>query len=220
MRSRGPLRFLPFAFVGVFWGDVHPLVILAVAVGGVATVLWLTRGTTETPVEEERPHDPLAVDVATVGRRLTEVGHPELAQRLVRGLEDLWALRAFHDRLGDLDDQRKRAWVEEQNLRSRAEAAQDPEARATWTESADTAARRIAKLDALRVEWDRAAARIEAYTQMVKSLKVDLARMDAAPDAAGRMALGERLEREVDALVRAREEVRRIEGGAGSAGAL
>lgn len=211
MRSRGPLRFLPFAFIGVFWGDVHVAVVVAAVavVGGLLLYHWSRRA----EVEED---DPLAVDVATVGRRLTEVGHPELAQRLVRGLEDLWALRAFHDRLGDLDAQRKAASIEEQSLRSRAEAAQDPEARATWTESADTAARRIAKLDALRVEWDRAAARIEAFTQMVKSLKVDLTRMDAAPDAAGRIALGDRLEREVDALVRAREEVRRIEGSGGA----
>lgn len=148
-------------------------------------------------------------------KALRSHGRDALADGLLAGAKQAAELTEFRATLGDIETQQAEAQAEAERLRQSATAARDEEARATYAEGAETAARRVQKLESLRGEYERASARIEAFRQTVKSLEMDVARLATrgetdellkALDSQARSVEGE-----VDAMQRTRDELRRIE---------
>lgn len=147
--------------------------------------------------------------VAAVAAPLRAHGRRSLAEALEQGLLDAEELLAFRAGLA-LDADEADARREAARLHEKAAGARDPEARRIYEEGAALARGRLGKLEGLRAEDERAEARVEAFHQQVRSFEVDLARLrtgDADPSSA---LDGGTLEREVEALHRTREELRRL----------
>lgn len=195
-------RFFPFVFVGFFfvggdtaaWWRVLPFLVI------VPLVLWLTL------------RRPAAVregaDLGFVRARLRELGRLDLLGELDRGAEEYAALRAWWLATGDLDGQERDARAEAAELHTKAEAATDPETAATWRGGAALAERRAERIRGMRADFDRVSAKLSAFEQVVKTLRVDLTRAGGPPPELD--AHGTDLGRQVDALVRARAEVRSL----------
>ncbi len=164
-------------------------------------------------VEIKAPEGTESVDA--ICRALRSHGRDALADGLLAGARQAVELIAFRTALGDVETQQEEARAEGEKLRQAAVDARDDEARLTYAEGAETAARRVQKLESLRGEYERASARIEAFRQTVKSLEMDVARLatrgetDEVLKALDLQARS--VEAEVDAMQRTKDELRRID---------
>ncbi len=153
--------------------------------------------------------------VARVIAGLRRHAQERLAGRLEEGLREVIRLASLADATGP----------EEQNLReeitrlnARADATADAEAAELWRTNARSAERRLEKVVALAAASDRTQARIESFRQTVKSLAVDLARLDLASEDPTMLTAVDQhaasLERDVEALSRTHSELAGLERAA------
>jgi hypothetical protein len=204
--------FIPFFATALFWG-------MGIARSYMSRQERLSRGGTPaaTPVATTSAVPDAVADIEAAVARVVEGlrrhGRDKIAGTVERGLAEVVRLATLTAviRPEDLTELR----TEIANLRAQAEAAPDPETAALWTDNASTAERRLEKLSALDAAAGRNRARIEAFRQAVKSLAVDLARLDlAGADPASLPQVDEHaatIERDVEALVRTRSEMDRLE---------
>ncbi len=225
---------IPIASTGIFWG-------MGLAMGYLRKKQASSGQTTpeqievpdqvEVPVKPKSPalaklqnqalarrHDvpesvaDIAELVSRVGGALRRHGQERVADRLDQGLDEVVRLAGLADaatpEVGGLRDEIAR-------LQARADAAPDVETADLWRTNARSAEHRLEKAVALGAAADRTHARIESFRQTVKSLAVDLARLDLASEdptmisAVGQHA--ESLERDVEALVRTNREIAELE---------
>ena len=135
-----------------------------------------------------------------------------LAARLEEGLGEVLRLASLADAAGS----ETASLVEEiARLNARADAAPDPEAGELWRNNARAAEHRLEKATVLAAAADRTHARIESFRQTVKSLAVDLARLDLASEDPTMLTAVDQhaasLERDVEALSRTHSELAGLE---------
>lgn len=154
----------------------------------------------------------IARQVQTVAAGLRRLEHTRTADRLEAGMREVGRLAALTAVAGPEPDDLR---AEIAALHARAEATTDPEARELWRANAQAAEHRLAKALALAAATDRTHARIEAFRQAVKSLAVDLARLDLSAQDPGALTAVEEhalaLERDVEALTRTHTEISQAE---------
>jgi hypothetical protein len=158
---------------------------------------------------------PTADEVRRITRALSASGRGQLAESLEMGLLEATRLARLREQIGDIDVSLAEARAEIVDLEGRAERTTDADARATWSQSAEAASRRVEKIEALRAEDERAAARIESFRQLVKSVGVDVTRhtLTELHETASLSDLADqahRVDREVEALHRTSEELRQL----------
>lgn len=170
-------------------------------------------GVSEGPIPTELAEE--AVAVARLRTELAAAGRGQVAESLEMGLAEAARLCRLRGGVGDIDSALSAARAEADRLTTQAARATDAEAQATWIQSAESANRRIEKLEALRTVDERAAARIESFRQLVKSIAVDLARTHLS-DLEGTATLADlavqahRVDRELDALHQTNNELRSL----------
>jgi len=171
------------------------------------------------PTGPSRPVPESVADIAELVARLvaglTRHNQPKLATRLGEGLTEVVRLAGLADGSGmDLDALR----AEIAALDARAAATTDPEAADLWRNNARAAGNRLEKALALAAAADRTHARIESFRQTVKSLAVDLARLDLASEDPTLLTAVDQhaslLERDVEALARTNRELASLDAGA------
>jgi hypothetical protein len=166
------------------------------------------------PVAASEPEDPFNARVRAICTTLRQKGQGPLAESLQKGLEEAEALSSFRSRIGDIPAMIAESRRDAGALRTRAAASKDNEARETWLAAAKTANDRVASLEAMITEEERANARIQAFRQLVKSLETDIGRLahGDADDALAQLAEHRgRMTREVEAMRRTRQELRRLQ---------
>lgn len=154
--------------------------------------------------------------VARVIAGLRRHNQERLAGRLEEGLREVVRLASLADATGP-EEQSLREEIA--RLNTRAEATADAEAAELWRTNARSAERRLEKVLALAAAADRTQARIESFRQTVKSLAVDLARLDLASEDPTMLTAVDQhaasLERDVEALSRTHSELAGLERAAG-----
>lgn len=154
--------------------------------------------------------------VARVIAGLRRHNQERLAGRLEEGLREVVRLASLADATGP-EEQSLREEIA--RLNTRAEATADAEAADLWRTNARSAERRLEKVVALAAAADRTQARIESFRQTVKSLAVDLARLDLASEDPTMLTAVDQhaasLERDVEALSRTHSELAGLERAAG-----
>jgi len=161
------------------------------------------------------PVSPLAGEVQRLAAVLRTSGREPLARGLEAGLAETVRLGELRAQLGPVEAAVGEARAEASRLGEQASRAADDEARQTWERAAEAATRRAEKLEVLRGAEDRIAARIASFEQTVKSLAVDLTRVEfTTADGTGTVEaaaeLAGRVDREVEALHRTNEELRTL----------
>ncbi len=171
------------------------------------------------PTSQSRPVPESVADIGELVARLVaglaRHNQPKLAARLGEGLTEVVRLAGLADGSGmDLDALR----AEIAALDARAAATTDPEAADLWRNNARAAGNRLEKALALAAAADRTHARIESFRQTVKSLAVDLARLDLASEDPTLLTAVDQhaslLERDVEALARTHRELASLDAGA------
>lgn len=154
--------------------------------------------------------------VARVSAGLRRHNQERLAGRLEEGVREVVRLASLADATGP-EEQSLREEIT--RLNTRAEATADAEAADLWRTNARSAERRLEKVVALAAAADRTQARIESFRQTVKSLAVDLARLDLASEDPTMLTAVDQhaasLERDVEALSRTHSELAGLERAAG-----
>lgn len=222
---------VPIAATAIFWGMGIATGFLrrqqrgAIAARQVDPLLDAEREKAKQAVSPPRPTAPsrpvpesvadIAELVARLVAGLTRHNQPKLATRLGEGLTEVVRLAGLADGSGmDLDALR----AEIAALDARAAATADPEAADLWRNNARAAGNRLEKALALAAAADRTHARIESFRQTVKSLAVDLARLDLASEDPTLLTAVDQhaslLERDVEALARTNRELASLEAGA------
>ncbi len=158
---------------------------------------------------------PLADEVERLCRDLLASDRGQVAEGLEMGLREVIRLTHSRKQIGSIDDALAEARAEGEGFTTQAGKATDAEARETWRLSAEAAARRVEKIEALRAGDERAEARIASFRQLVKSLAVDMTRRDlAAMDETLTLSdladQAHRVDREVEALHRTNDELRSL----------
>ena len=166
------------------------------------------------------PHVPpalraLADDVERLCHDLLASDRGQVAEGLEMGLREVIRLTHSREQIGSIDAALAEARAEGAGFTAQAGKATDAEARETWRLSAEAAARRVEKIEALRAGDERAEARIASFRQLVKSLAVDMTRRDlAAMDETLTLSdladQAHRVDREVEALHRTNDELRSL----------
>lgn len=155
--------------------------------------------------------------VARVSAGLRRHNQERLAGRLEEGVREVVRLASLADATGP-EEQSLREEIT--RLNTRAEATADAEAADLWRTNARSAERRLEKVVALAAAADRTQARIESFRQTVKSLAVDLARLDLASEDPTMLTAVDQhaasLERDVEALSRTHSELAGLERAATS----
>ena len=156
--------------------------------------------------------------VARVIAGLRRHAQERLAGRLEEGLREVIRLASLADATGP-EEQSLREEIA--RLNARADATADAEAAELWRTNARSAERRLDKVVALAAAADRTQARIESFRQTVKSLAVDLARLDLASEDPTMLTAVDQhaasLERDVEALSRTHSELAGLERAAAMA---
>lgn len=158
---------------------------------------------------------PLVQEANRVADALVASGRGQVAEGLEVGIREAIRLTHLRAQIGDIDVALAEARAESDHLAGQVARATDPEARASWQQSAEAVARRIEKIEAMRTTDERAAARVESFRQLVKSLAVDVTRRDLTEleDATSLAELADqahRVDREVEALHHTNDELRAL----------
>ncbi len=174
-------------------------------------------GSAETAAAPLVPQSLRAVsdEVERLCRDLIASDRGQVAEGVEMGLREAIRLTHLRHQIGDIDTVLAEARAEVAHLTAQAEKATDPAAAGTWRQSADAAARRVEKVEALRATDERAEARIASFVQLVKSLSVDVARedltsLDETLTLADLADQAHRVDREVEALHRTNDELRTL----------
>jgi hypothetical protein len=192
----------------LFW----PIFVMA-PWGGWLLVKWQrAREHVPTPLPMAPRRAPGAAGVESLCAILRAHGRARLADALAAGAKHASALATYRETLGALDGEQESAREEAEDLRRQARDASESKAREHFMAGAETAARRVNRLEALRGEYELATARTESYRQIVKLLEADIARLQVRrtmEDALARIdAMAESVEGEVASLVAAGERLR------------